>query len=310
MPTQESVSNRGRPLTRYLTTLIVALLLAACQSLTLRTWELPPGVKAIQVNGYEMAYLERGSGAPIVLIHGTTADYRYLTSVMDVLAARHRVLSISLRHHYPERWDGKGEYSLPLLAADVAGFIRKLNLGPVHLVGHSYGGTVAFLVARDSPDLVRSLVSMEGMGMASNIAPALTAEQSASEAAYAARRDARFQSGDVEGALREFVARIGGNWDNVPEPVKQTVRDNAWTLYAGAKAGPVEIACADLRRLPMRVLVVQGDKTTPHFAKTSDNLAQCLTRVERATIAGAGHVAPRSHPAEFSKLVLDFASRQ
>jgi hypothetical protein len=56
---------------------LVGFLLASCQSVTARTWELPAGVKSVQVNGYEMAYVERGTGGPVVLVHGLLADYRY-----------------------------------------------------------------------------------------------------------------------------------------------------------------------------------------------------------------------------------------
>jgi esterase len=294
---------------RHLFAIALALALAACQSMTPRTWDLPPGVKTLAVNGYQMAYVEKGSGPPMVLVHGASVDYRYLAAAMELLAAHHRVFAISLRHHYPERWNGQGDYNLPLLASDVAAFIRALNVGPVHLVGHSYGGTVAFLVARSAPEVVRSLTSMEGMSSASNLLPPATPEQAAVEKAYFQRREAQFERGDIEAAFREFVQRIGGNWDNLPAAVKQPLWDNAWTLYANGKAGLVDVPCAELRRLPMPVLVVQGEKTTPLYAKVSDNLAQCLTRVERATIAGAAHVAPRSHPAEFSKLVREFAAR-
>ena len=95
----------------------------------------------------------------------------------------------------------------------------------------------------------------------------------------------------------------------VPEAIRQVLRDNAWTLYANGKAGPIEVPCARLRSLPMPVLVVQGEKTTPLYAKVSDNLAQCLSRVQRATIAAAAHAAPRSHPADFSRVVLEFVAK-
>jgi hypothetical protein len=39
-------------------------------------WQLPLGVRSIEVNGYDMAYQEAGSGMPIVLVHGTLNDYR------------------------------------------------------------------------------------------------------------------------------------------------------------------------------------------------------------------------------------------
>jgi len=39
-------------------------------------WVIPDGVNTIEVNGYDMAYQETGSGFPLVLIHGSLTDYR------------------------------------------------------------------------------------------------------------------------------------------------------------------------------------------------------------------------------------------
>src|SRR5882724_7850229 len=90
-------------------------------------WPLPDGVKSVAVNGYDMAYLESGSGAPVVLVHGALSDYRIWNPVASELAKRFHVVTVSLRHHYPEKWDGKGnDYSYEQHAADVAVFIKTL----------------------------------------------------------------------------------------------------------------------------------------------------------------------------------------
>ena len=277
---------------------------AACQSIAPRTWDLPVGVKTIPANGYELAYVEKGSGVPVILVHGIGVDYRYFTASMDALATRHRVISISLRHHYPERWDGKGDYNFPLLAGDVVAFIRALSAGPVHVVGHSHGGTVVFFVARQAPELLRSVTSAEGMSITS-FAPKTT-----DDGATAAKLQTLFESGDVDGGLQVFVTAIGGSWDKLPDSIKQSLRDNAWTIYRNSKfAGAIDFPCESLRPLTMPVLLIQGEKTAPQFSKTLDNLAPCLARVERATITGGTHVFPRTHPADFSKVVLDFVSK-
>ena len=94
-------------------------------------WPLPAGVQAMYVNGYPMAYVEHGSGVPVVLVHGTNGDYRSWTHQMEPLGAKYRAISVSLRHYYPEPWDGAGEFSARQHVADVIAFIEQLNAGRI-----------------------------------------------------------------------------------------------------------------------------------------------------------------------------------
>ena len=128
-------------------------------------WALPEGVKAMAVNGYPMAYVEQGSGVPIVLVQGAWVDYRRFAASRGTLAAQHRVIAASFRHHYPEPWDGKGDGDhVSQHVADLALFLKKLNAGQVHLVGHSRGGTAAMMLASRRPNPGRSQVLAEGGG--------------------------------------------------------------------------------------------------------------------------------------------------
>src|SRR5258706_8827694 len=85
------------------------------------SWPLPEGVKWIEVNGYPMAYQDNGQGIPIVLVHGSANDYRVWPTSIPVFATKLRVINVSLRHFYPERWDGSGtDFSITQHASDVA----------------------------------------------------------------------------------------------------------------------------------------------------------------------------------------------
>lgn len=86
---------------------------------TVRDWDLPPGAKAQQVNGYDMAYVEKGSGTPVVFVHGASVDYRYFMAQMEPFALKYRAIAVSLRHYYPERWKDEGEFSLDQQVADL-----------------------------------------------------------------------------------------------------------------------------------------------------------------------------------------------
>ena len=116
-------------------------------------WPMPEGVKSVEVNDYPIGYEERGSGTPLILVHGAMNDYRCWNFQVPVLAVHYRVIAVSLRHYFPEPWDGQSDdFSVFQHADDVAEFTRVLDLGPVHLLGHSRGGAVVLNVAARHPD--------------------------------------------------------------------------------------------------------------------------------------------------------------
>ncbi len=98
-----------------------------------------------------------GQGQPLLFIHGlgsSTRDWEYQVSFF---AAAYQVVTYDLRGH-GQTGKPPGPYSIPLFAADTEALIRRLNLGPTHVVGLSLGGAIAFQLALDAPDLVKSLV--------------------------------------------------------------------------------------------------------------------------------------------------------
>ena len=128
------------------------------------SWSIPSDVKSKLINGYRIAYKDEGQGPAIVFIHGANADYRSFNSQIAALASSYRVITPSLRHYYPEQWNGEGsDFSVEQHAADVATLIRMLDLGKVHLVGWSRGGAVAIEIAKAHPDLVLTLVMEDGV---------------------------------------------------------------------------------------------------------------------------------------------------
>ena len=126
-----------------------------------------------RVNGHDMAFIALGEGTPLVCVHGTLCDFRVWSCVLGPLSRRHRVVALSLRHFFPEHWDGVGsDYTMAQHVADVIGFIEALGEGSVDLMGHSRGGHIAFRVAQQRPDLLRRLVLAEpGGDLDASLAP-------------------------------------------------------------------------------------------------------------------------------------------
>ena len=109
-------------------------------------------------SGVRMPYVTHGSGEPLVFVHGSLCDYRYWNSQVKVLAQRFLCVSVSLSHYWPaDDMSIPGAFGWSTHVAELAEFITALGIGPVHLVGHSRGGCVAFQLAREYPYLVKSL---------------------------------------------------------------------------------------------------------------------------------------------------------
>src|SRR5215212_3733808 len=140
-------------------------LLAAVGIAVLLPWlaHAADSVHRATVAGTELAWVEEGSGTPVVFVHGSGADLRtWGYQIGPVAHASFRAVAYSRRFHHPNAPPPAGDaYSAALHAADLAAFIESLHADAVHIVASSYGGVVALIAARDRPALIRTLVLTE-----------------------------------------------------------------------------------------------------------------------------------------------------
>jgi len=284
----------------------VLALLCGCQpGLVAPSWPIPPDAKTRVINDYPMAYVEKGSGPTVVLVHGVMTDYRYWQPQVDAWSTRFHVIAVSLRHFYPEKWNGKGDdFSVQQNARDLAAFVKSIG-APVYLVGWSYGGGPAYQTALAHPDLVRKLVLDEGgliSGDDANSNPnSVNMKRSKETAVY-------FDAGDIESGLSYAVDNINGAgvWAKLPEQSKTRVRENAWSIVGIGMVAAPDISCAEFGSLKMPVLLVQGEFTTPRYKRALDEQAKCLSSATRVTIPNAGHPSAYMNPAVFNQIVGAF----
>jgi pimeloyl-ACP methyl ester carboxylesterase len=116
--------------------------------------------------------LEWGDPAapPVILVHGGRDHARAWDDVAQALAPTHRVIVPDLRGHGDSQWADAGGYTMPCFVYDLVALIRHLNLPEVSLVGHSLGGNIALRMAGLYPELVRRVVSIEGLGPSPQLA--------------------------------------------------------------------------------------------------------------------------------------------
>lgn len=294
----------------FLGVAFVVACLEACTSVTPRTWELPPDVKVLRVNGYEMAYRERGQGVPLVFVHGTLGDYRNWEAIAPQFSSHYRTISVSLRHAYPESWDGKGnDASLAQHASDLTAFIEALGSGPVHLLGHSRGGAVVLFVASAHPELTRTVILADPAPLVTLLPnrPDVQAAE-AQRIAISQSMNERFREGDLDGGAALWINGTGspGAWDGASATSRSIWRANAWTAKTLADDDRQPFGCNDAARITAPVLLITGDRSPPLYGYMQEALQPCLKQVQKTVIPNAGHGMFRANPTVFTERVSEF----
>jgi pimeloyl-ACP methyl ester carboxylesterase len=179
---------------------------------------------------------------------------------------------------------------------------------PVHLLGHSRGGHIAFRVAQHRPDLLRSLVLAEPGGTldASLTADATTPPLGAPS--YTLTAAAMVADGDVEGAMEHFIDAIdgSGSWRSQPEAVRQEFRDNAFTVLGQRNEGRLPYTRVEAEGIMVRCLLVGGDRTPGILPLIMRALAAHIPSAQTEILANATHFMFRQAPVEFSAAVTRF----
>jgi pimeloyl-ACP methyl ester carboxylesterase len=275
-------------------------------------WSIPFDVKSALINGYRIAYKDEGQGTAIVFIHGANADYRSFGPQIIALASSYRVIAPSLRHYYPEHWNGEGsDFSIEQHAADVAALVRMLNLGKVHLVGWSRGGAVAIEIAKAHPDLVRTLVMEDG----AILMPVEETPERRNAAELRANTnkaiEERLQAGDPNKAAEVLVDALTGPgaWLSLPEPRKQVVLDNIYTALGDNKMIRPSTTCDQLKKFDFPVLLMTAEKSPKSYAFFYGEMKKCAAFPDPIVIPGAAHNIHGGNVDAYNKALMTFFER-
>ncbi len=110
-----------------------------------------------RIRDLDVYHEERGAGDTVLLIHGLGSSTEDWAPQVDALCALFHVITYDVRGH-GRTGKPPGRYSVAEFGEDAAALIARVADGPVHVVGLSMGGMIAFQLAADHPELVRSLV--------------------------------------------------------------------------------------------------------------------------------------------------------
>lgn len=284
------------------------LLAAGCQSPELLRAGPAATARLVELPGVQLKVIEQGAGEPVVLVHGAFSDHRVWQGQQELLARTHRVIVPDQRYFGSQAWQDSGkQYALSTHAADLVALIETLKLGPVHLVGWSYGGGIVLATAAQRPDLVRSVFVNEP-----SLATIVT--QAADQATLAEERKGlgpavgASKANDQAQAVRlfaEWVNATPGGFDQLAPQLRSVFLDNARTLPMHfASPPPPPVSCTQLGALRMPATISKGEKTRRFFAVLADTTHACMPASRLVVIARATHMAPAENPADFNAALL------
>ena len=128
-----------------------------------------PSAQKVELGGRLLRYLDQGEGGtPLVLVHGFGGDLNNWLFNQPALAAERRVIALDLPGHGESGKTLRSGEAAELSEA-VLGLLDHLQLGRVHLAGHSMGGLVALTVAEQAPARVVSLTLIASAGLGADI---------------------------------------------------------------------------------------------------------------------------------------------
>jgi non-heme chloroperoxidase len=194
-------------------------------------------------------------------------------------------------------------------ATDLAELIiKRLDLGPAHLIGHSYGALVALYMASQHTELVRTLVLSEPPVMS-----LLEDNREYSKDLYAIRENVQdaIRRGNMEGAVRIFldgVMRKEGFFYQLPSHSRAVLMANGKSLGGELASVSQRFTLEDAQKVTMSALLVKGELSSKFLHQIIDILARCMPNSQELIIPGESHNLGLEKPKLFDPGVLEFLS--
>lgn len=257
-------------------------------------------------------FREAGSGPGVVCLHSNASASSQWRGLIDALAPRFHVLAPdAYGAGRGPAWPAGGGLRLADEVALVEPVFAKAG-ERFALVGHSYGGAIAFVAAARRPERVRALVVYEPTLFAlidqasapPNDADGIKEAVAAASAALAA--------GDPDRAAGCFIDYWmgAGAWARTPEARKPAIAASVANIRGWAEALLNEPATlATFGALDLPVLYLMGRDSPASARGVGRLLTRALRRVEVGEFDGLGHMGPITHPERVNAAIVDFLER-
>jgi pimeloyl-ACP methyl ester carboxylesterase len=284
-----------------------------------KTAPLPPGCAEgyLKTNGIRLHYVTAGAGPLVLLLHGYPEfwySYRYQ---LPTLAQSHRAVALDLRGYNLSDRPSDG-YDIATLCEDLRGAIEALGESAASVVGHDWGGILAWALAMRAPEYVRRLVICN--------APHPATFQRALRSPSQWLRSAYVGFFQLEGIAEETLSR--DDYAFIRRTFRAADRERAWLTdadiqrYVDAIARPGALTAAlnyyrqVVRRGPGAVgpariitaptLVLWGELDPYIGVESLAGLERWVDDLRVQRFSTAGHWVNQQEPARVNEALLEF----
>jgi epoxide hydrolase 4 len=276
--------------------------------------------RRLRADGVELHVATAGAGPPVILLHGFPENWTSWRWQFEPLVdAGFSVWAPDMRgYNESDRPTQRQAYHLRHLVNDVAAVVRATGHERAHLVGHDWGGIVAWTFAGQHPDLLDRLIILNAPhmdifldkvgrppqmfrsayvllfqvpGVAEWILSASNYRLLRKSFARLAGRSGAFRDADIDYYVRAFSA-----------PGALTAALN----YYRANLRPEPLARARRARVKAETLVIWGDRDPALGVELLDDIQTVAPRARVHHITDAGHWVQNEAPDEVNRLMLEF----
>ncbi|MBB2494236.1 alpha/beta fold hydrolase [Aquipseudomonas ullengensis] len=253
----------------------------------------------LDLPGGRFAYIDKGRGYPVLLLHGLGSSLLDWQPQIEHLARCCRVLALDVRGH-GESEPLRAPVNMSELAGDVADFIHAMAIDPCIVVGISMGGMLTFQLLTEQPQLVRAAVVI-------NSAPSFVVDS------WKVRTQVWLRLGLVRlfglpGLARMLAGKL------FPKPEQQALRELVAQRIAGndpvsymhaMRAIPGWSTLPAVAQVETPLLVVCGDRDYTPVAVKEAYVAQ-LRNAHLEVVEDSGHATPLDQPERLNLLLEEF----
>lgn len=257
----------------------------------------------LRINDIDLHYEMTGEGEPLLLIHGLGSSGRDWQPQIDYFSRHFHVVVFDIRGH-GQSSRPPGPYSIGLFADDTATLIEQLLVPPVHVLGLSLGGMIAFQLAVDYPHLLKSMTVV-------NVGPQVKLRS----LPLIMKMLRRFMTIRFRG-MRKMGEALA--WDLFPGAEHAAIRDifierwaeNDKRAYLDTMKAIMGWSVADrIDGITTPTLVVASDLDYTPVAFKEAFVAR-MPRAKLTIIQNAHHAVPIERPAIFNTVVASFLETQ